>query len=54
MPSTHVKTADVQASSLTSAPETGPPASGERQKVRFPSGDSTCAAWHYPGTNVAA
>ena len=51
MPSTHVKTADVQASSLTSAPETAPPASGERQKVRFPSGDSTCAAWHYPGTN---
>ena len=51
MPSTHVKTADVQASSLTSAPETAPPASGERQKVHFPSGDSTCAAWHYPGTN---
>jgi pimeloyl-ACP methyl ester carboxylesterase len=22
-----------------------------RQKVRFPSGDTTCAAWHYPGTN---
>jgi uncharacterized protein len=23
----------------------------ERVKVRFPSGDVTCAAWHYPGTN---
>ena len=22
-----------------------------RTKVQFPSGDSTCAAWHYPGTN---
>jgi uncharacterized protein len=28
-------------------------ASGTRQKVRFPSGDTTCAAWHYPGTNGA-
>jgi fermentation-respiration switch protein FrsA (DUF1100 family) len=24
---------------------------GVRQKIRFPSGDTTCAAWHYPGTN---
>ena len=22
-----------------------------REKVHFPSGDETCAAWHYPGTN---
>jgi pimeloyl-ACP methyl ester carboxylesterase len=28
-----------------------PAASFERHKVRFPSGDTTCAAWHYPGTN---
>src|SRR3954447_4268303 len=25
----------------------------QRQKVRFPSGDTTCAAWHYAGTNGA-
>ena len=25
--------------------------SAERVKVRFASGDSDCAAWHYPGTN---
>jgi uncharacterized protein len=24
---------------------------GEREKVRFVSGDTECAAWHYPGTN---
>jgi uncharacterized protein len=24
-----------------------------RDKVRFPSGDTTCAAWHYPGENGA-
>lgn len=24
-----------------------------RNKVRFPSGDTTCAAWHYPGTSGA-
>src|SRR5262245_31956824 len=23
----------------------------EREKVHFPSADTTCAAWHYPGTN---
>lgn len=28
--------------------------STEREKVLFPSGDTTCAAWHYPGTNGAA
>jgi fermentation-respiration switch protein FrsA (DUF1100 family) len=27
--------------------------SAERQKVHFVSGDTTCAAWHYPGTNGA-
>lgn len=26
----------------------------EREKVRFPSGDTTLAAWHYPGTNGGA
>src|SRR5256714_13287247 len=26
-------------------------ASMERQKIRFASGDTECAAWHYPGTN---
>ena len=26
----------------------------ERKKVRFISGDTECAAWHYPGTNGAA
>ena len=25
----------------------------EREKVRFASGDTECAAWHYPGTNCA-
>src|SRR3954468_17129480 len=25
----------------------------ERVKVRFPSGDDQCAAWHYPGANGA-
>jgi uncharacterized protein len=24
-----------------------------REKVRFPSGDTTCAAWHYPGITGA-
>lgn len=28
-------------------------ASIERQKVYFLSGDTECAAWHYPGTNGA-
>ena len=27
--------------------------STERQKIRFTSGDTECAAWHYPGTNGA-
>src|SRR4051794_41425690 len=25
--------------------------SPDRHKVRFPSGDTTCAAWHYEGVN---
>ena len=25
----------------------------ERQKIRFASGGTECAAWHYPGTNGA-
>jgi pimeloyl-ACP methyl ester carboxylesterase len=25
----------------------------EREKIRFPSGDTKCAAWHYPGSNGA-
>jgi pimeloyl-ACP methyl ester carboxylesterase len=29
--------------------DTGAP--GHRRLVRFASGDTTCAAWHYPGTN---
>jgi hypothetical protein len=33
------------------APEPQP--SAERRKGRFPSGDTTCAAWHYPGTSGA-
>ncbi|NUP61274.1 MAG: alpha/beta fold hydrolase [Nonomuraea sp.] len=27
------------------------PAIEQREKVRFTSGDTTCAAWHYPGSN---
>ena len=27
------------------------PVPGEREKVRFVSGNAECAAWHYPGTN---
>jgi uncharacterized protein len=27
--------------------------SAGRLKVHFASGDATCAAWHYPGTNSA-
>jgi uncharacterized protein len=26
-------------------------ASEEREEVRFPSGSTECAAWHYPGAN---
>ena len=38
---------------LTSGRDAALPASAERQKVHFVSGDTTCAAWHYPGTNGA-
>jgi uncharacterized protein len=44
-------TADLQPASLTSGHDAAPRASAERQKVHFVSGDTTCAAWHYPGTN---
>lgn len=27
------------------------PAFKQREKVRFVSGDTSCAAWHYPGSN---
>ncbi|WP_326841458.1 lysophospholipase [Streptomyces sp. NBC_01558] len=27
------------------------PTSGQREKVRFASGDTSCAAWYHPGTN---
>jgi uncharacterized protein len=40
----HAETPDLQAA---------PPPAAQRRKVRFPSGDTTCAAWHYPGTNGA-
>jgi uncharacterized protein len=33
--------------------EVGVRMSVEREKVRFVSGDTECAAWHYPGTNGA-
>jgi pimeloyl-ACP methyl ester carboxylesterase len=33
--------------------EVGVRGSSQRQKVRFASGDTECAAWHYPGTNGA-
>ena len=29
------------------------PTSGQREKVRFTSGDTECAGWHYPGSNGA-
>jgi uncharacterized protein len=45
------ETADLQPASLTSGQDAAPRASVERQKVHFSSDDTTCAAWHYPGTN---
>jgi fermentation-respiration switch protein FrsA (DUF1100 family) len=45
------ETADLHSASPTSGHDAAPWASVERQKVHFPSGDTTCAAWHYPGTN---
>jgi uncharacterized protein len=41
----------VHFSSRSSDLEVGVRMSLERQKVRFASGDTECAAWHYPGTN---
>ena len=38
----------LQPSTAIDVPETTPAA---RRALRFPSGDTTCAAWHYPGTN---
>ena len=36
----------------THAETSSPPETGvTREKVRFPSGATTCAGWHYPGTN---
>ncbi|MFD9124447.1 alpha/beta hydrolase [Kitasatospora sp. NPDC059571] len=32
-------------------PEVRVPVSERREKVRFTSGDTSCAAWHYPGSN---
>jgi pimeloyl-ACP methyl ester carboxylesterase len=46
MTPTNAETVDPQRASLTSDAT-----SVEREKVRFPSGDTTCAAWHYAGTN---
>jgi fermentation-respiration switch protein FrsA (DUF1100 family) len=39
--------------SVLSHAEVGVRVSVEREKVRFDSGDTECAAWHYPGTNGA-
>jgi pimeloyl-ACP methyl ester carboxylesterase len=52
---THIdaETTDLEPTALTSGQAVAPRASAARQKVRFPSGDTTCAAWHYPGTNEA-
>jgi fermentation-respiration switch protein FrsA (DUF1100 family) len=51
MAPTNAEAADTQATSLTSGPDAAPQPSAERRKVRFPSGNTTCAAWHYPGAN---
>jgi fermentation-respiration switch protein FrsA (DUF1100 family) len=51
MAPSNAETADAQATSLKSGPDAAPRPSAERRKVRFPSGDTTCAAWHYPGSN---
>ena len=53
MAPSNAETADAQATSLNSGSDTASQPSAERRKVRFPSGNSTCAAWHYPGTNGA-
>ena len=53
MAPSNAETADAQATSLKSGSDAAPQPSAERRKVRFPSGNTTCAAWHYPGTNGA-
>ena len=53
MAPSNAETAGAQATSLRSGSATAPQPSAERRKVRFPSGNTTCAAWHYPGTNGA-
>ena len=40
-----------QATSPTSGQDAALQAFAQRRKVHFPSGDTSCAAWHYPGTN---
>ena len=45
------ETVDLQATSLASGQDAAQQASAEREKVHFVSGDTTCAAWHYPATN---
>jgi hypothetical protein len=42
-----VDTPNLQAASPTSGPDAVPRPPAKRQKVRFPSGDTACAAWHY-------
>lgn len=53
MTPSNAETADLQATSLTSGQDAALRASVEREKVQFVSGDTTCAAWHYPGTTGA-
>jgi uncharacterized protein len=54
MPSTDVDTANPQQTSLASAHDAPPQRFAvDRENVHFPSGDTTCAAWHYPGTTGA-
>jgi pimeloyl-ACP methyl ester carboxylesterase len=38
---------------ITSMKRVELPVSEQRERVHFPSGDTTCTAWHYPGTNGA-
>ena len=49
MPPTDAETANPR--DLTTSAHDAPP---HREKVRFPSGNTTCAAWHYPGTTGRA
>jgi fermentation-respiration switch protein FrsA (DUF1100 family) len=47
----NAETAELQATPVTSGQNAALRASAGRRKVHFRSGDTTCAAWHYPGTN---